>query len=152
MLGSYVSTCFRLFVRLSVCLSLRDSFTPSFTFCNKEFGIFLFPSIHSFSAMKSSNFDFLSTVVSSYFTFFGSLGWLWSFFFFFFFFFFLVWIFPEQPFLTISCTVLSISACCEIFFSNLLEAESRSGYFCSVPLNIITGVVNYILRSGTEQG
>ena len=46
-------------------------------------------------------------------------------FFFFFFFFFLegrgAWIFPEQPFITIS--------------SNLLEAESRSGYSCSIPLN-----------------
>ena len=71
------------------------------------------------------------------------------FFFFFFFFFFLVWIFPEQLFL--SCTVLSISACCKIFFSDLMEAESRSGYSCSVPLNIITGVDNYTLRNGTEQ-
>ena len=95
--------------------------------------------------------------MSSYFAFFCSLEWLWSFFFF-----FLFRIFPEQPFqpfLTISCRVFSISSCCNnffffffFFFADLLEAESRFGYSCFVPLNIIIGVDNYTLRNGTEQG
>ena len=33
----------------------------------------------------------------------------------------------------------------------MLEAESRTGYSCSVPLNIIIGVDNYTLRNGKEQ-
>ena len=36
-------------------------------------------------------------------------------------------------------------------YSNLLEAESRTGYSCSVPINIIIGVDNCTLRNGTEQ-
>ena len=37
------------------------------------------------------------------------------------------------------------------FFNLLLETESSSRYFCSVPLNIIISVDNYTLRNGTEQ-
>ena len=78
---TYVLPSLRLSLRLAVLT--RFYYTQFRIFCNKEFCLFLFPSIHFYTAMHSSNFDFLCTVVSSYFAFFCSLEWLWSFFFFF---------------------------------------------------------------------
>ena len=37
-----------------------------------------------------------------------------------------------------------------VHYFNLLEAENMTGYYCSVPLNIIIGVDNYTLRNGTR--
>ena len=109
---SYSARVVHKYVLPSLRLSVRTRFyyTQFHIFVTRV--LHIFPSIHSCSAMKSLNFDLLSTVVSPYFTLFGCLGC--GFFFFFFFFFFLVWIFPEQLFL--SCTVLSKSACCKNFF------------------------------------
>ena len=44
------------------------------------------------------------------------------------------------------CCITSAWASC----SKLLEVESSSGYFCSVPLNVIIDVDNYTLRNGTR--
>ena len=38
-----------------------------------------------------------------------------------------------------------------VHYFNLLEAESMTGYYCSVQLNIIICVDNYTLWNGTER-
>ena len=87
----------------------------------------------------------------SYFTFFCSLGWLWSFFFFFFFFRF----FLSNPFLIFHvCRIFILSPCCKKSFFWLAGSRKQVWIFLfrSVLLNIIIGVDNYTLRNGTEQG
>ena len=84
---SYSARVVHKYVLPSLRLSVRTRFyyTQFHIFITRV--LHIFPSIHSYSAMKSLNFDLLSIVVSPYFTLFGCLGRLWSFFFFFFFFF-----------------------------------------------------------------
>ena len=107
----FVRTFFRLFVRPSVCLSLCDSITRSF--CNKDFCIFLFASIYSYNAKKSSNFDCV----------YCRLPLSYLFIIIFYFIYLSVYLVAWDGcalwfclFLTISCRVFSISACCKSSF------------------------------------
>ena len=133
------------YVLPSLRLSVRTRFyyTQFHIFVTRV--LHIFPSIHSYSAMKSLNFDLLSTVVSSYFTLFGCLGWLWSFF------------FGLDIYWATLSFMYSLKYICmlqDFFFSSWLAGSWKQVWiflFRSVPLNIITGVDNYTLRNGTEQ-
>ena len=62
------------------------------------------------------------------------------------------WLFQSNPFLLFHVESSVYLHAAKNHFSNLLEAESSSGYSCSFPLNIIISVDNYTLQNRTEQG